>query len=135
MRSGRRGPTLTADRRNVTALWNRSSVQAKDCMNLPMEPPALLPGQTANTSSGLKKNRLEADTQRAQEQYHQYKATHPVPKYGFPTPAELEPGRSNTRTALLAQQRSGLAPHLSYDLDGDGYVSQARYLVITPSSI
>jgi len=134
MRSGRRGPTLTADRRNVTALWNRSSVQAKDCMNLPMEPPALLPGQFANTSSGLKKNRLEADTQRAQEQYHQYKATHPVPKYGFPTPAELEPGRSNTRTALLAQQRSGLAPHLSYDLDGDGYVSQADYRTAASST-
>ena len=83
MNAGRRGPTLTADRRNVTALWNRSSFQAKDCMTLPLEPPALLPGQTANTSSGLKKNRLEADTQRAQEQYYQYKATHPVPSYVF----------------------------------------------------
>ena len=159
MKAGRRGPKLTADRRNVTALWNRSSVQAKDCMTLPMEPPALLPGQIANTSSGLKKHRLEADTLRAQEQYYQYKATHPVPSdsfraltlirtptptlfrtrtrtrtltptltlsltrtltltltqaltrtqvpsYGFPTPATLEPGRANTRTALLVSQVS-----------------------------
>ena len=83
MKAGRRGPKLTADRRNVTALWNRSSVQAKDCMTLPMEPPALLPGQIANTSSGLKKHRLEADTLRAQEQYYQYKATHPVPSDSF----------------------------------------------------
>ena len=52
--SSRRGPKLTADRRNVTALWNRSSHQAKDCLTLPLEPPALLPGQAANTSSGLK---------------------------------------------------------------------------------
>ena len=52
----------------MTALWNRSSAQAKDCMSLPMEPPTLLPGQTANTRSGLRANRLAADTQRAQEQ-------------------------------------------------------------------
>ena len=29
MRAARRGPKLTADRRDVTALWNRSSVQVR----------------------------------------------------------------------------------------------------------
>ena len=73
-------------------------------MRLPMEPPTLLPGQTANTRSGLRANRLAADTQRAQEQYYQYKATHPVPRYGYPAPAPLEPGRASTRTALRESQ-------------------------------
>ena len=60
---------------------NPTPTLTQDCMTLPFEAPALLPGQTANTCSGLKKNRLEADTQRAQEQYYEYKATHPVSTY------------------------------------------------------
>ena len=39
MNAYRRGPIMGPMKSDVYSLWNRSSFQAKDCMNLPLGPP------------------------------------------------------------------------------------------------
>jgi len=122
--AARRGPSMSTNVRDVTNMVQRSSRQAKDCMTLPLGPPPRAPGERLSTRGELRATRRDTDIQRAQQGYIKYMDEHPTPSYSLPAPQPLQPGRAATRSQLKASQREALAPSLSYDLDGDGSISQ-----------